>query len=83
MASLGLMYAMGEGVQRNDAVAVEWDRKAAAAGNSTGMLGLGFMYENGRGVPKNLRTAAEWYRKSADLGNETAKANLRRLGQPQ
>jgi TPR repeat protein len=71
---------MGKGVQQNDTIAVEWDRKAAAAGDAIGMLGLAFMYEHGRGVPRNMAMAAEWYRKSANLANETAKQSLRRLG---
>ena len=32
--SLGLAYQNGRGVQQDDSIAVEWYRKAAAAGNS-------------------------------------------------
>jgi TPR repeat protein len=67
--SLGLKYQNGDGVEKNDKVAVEWYRKAADQGNSDAQANLGGMYQNGTGVDKSNEQAVFWYRKSADQGN--------------
>ena len=67
--SLGLKYQNGDGVEKNDKVAVEWYRKAADQGNSDAQANLGGMYQNGTGVEKSNEQAVFWYRKSADQGN--------------
>lgn len=66
---LGLKYQNGDGVEKNDKVAVEWYRKAADQGNSDAQANLGGMYQDGTGVEKNNEQAVFWYRKSADQGN--------------
>jgi uncharacterized protein len=72
---LGLMYADGRGVPRNDATAVAWYRKAAEHYGSA-QISLGFMYENGRGVPQDYAAAMSWYRKAADHNWAMAQKNL-------
>ena len=42
--NLGVMYAEGKGVSRNDSEAVKWFRKSAEQGNSAGQSNLGEMY---------------------------------------
>jgi uncharacterized protein len=76
---LGLMYANGQGVPRNDAEAVSWYRKAADKDYSAAQNNLGNMYLNGQGVPQDYATAVEWYRKAADHHNATAQNNLGRM----
>ena len=44
---LGLMYANGRGVLKDDAEAVRWYRLAADQGNATAQFNLGFKYANG------------------------------------
>ena len=51
--NLGVMYANGQGVTKNDAEAVRWYRRAAEQGYASAQLNLGFMYANGQGVTKN------------------------------
>src|SRR6478735_5394095 len=42
---LGLMYARGHGVPRDDTQAVQWYRRAAEQGFAWGQTNLGYMYE--------------------------------------
>ena len=57
---LGVMYALGDGVPKDAAKAVEWQQKAAAQGNADAQYMLGFMYADGQGVPKNYVLAHMW-----------------------
>ncbi|MEC9368384.1 MAG: tetratricopeptide repeat protein [Pseudomonadota bacterium] len=76
MRSLGLKYARGEGVAKDDVEAVRWFRKAAEKGDTGATYDLGVMYANGRGVAKDEAEASRWYRKAADKGNSSAMYNL-------
>ena len=66
--NLGLMYAAGEGVPKDDAEAVKWFRKAAEQGVALAQHNVGAMYANGRGVPKDDVEAVKWFRKAAEQG---------------
>ena len=57
---LGVMYAIGDGVPKDAAKAVEWQQKAAAQGNADAQYILGFMYGEGQGVPKDYVLAHMW-----------------------
>ncbi len=59
--------------------ALLWFRKAADAGNPSGMLFLGAMCYLGNGIPEDWGLAASWYRKAADLGNPDAMYDLGRM----
>jgi hypothetical protein len=74
--ALGLMYAKGQGVTKDDAQAVTWFRKAAEQGDAEAQFNLGLMYAKGRGVTKDDAQAVTWYRKSADQGYAEAQFNL-------
>ena len=74
------MYENGEGVEKNQAEAVKWYRKAAEQGLEGAQCNLGIMYENGYGITKDLDEAVKWYRKAAEQGNAEAKKRLRNLG---
>ena len=76
---LGLMYAKGTGVGRDDTEAVRWFRRAAEEGNADAQTWLGFMYQTGRGVGQDDAEAVRWYQMAADQGYELAKKNLDRL----
>lgn len=74
---LGVIYAYGDGVPKDEAKAAAWYQKAAAQGNKYAQFELGVMYEFGRGVSKDEAKAAEWYQKAAvqgwsrDVGKES------------
>ena len=74
--NLGLMYANGEGVLKDDAEAVRWYRLAADQGLAGAQLILGVKYANGAGVLKDDAEAVRWYRLAADQGDAGAQLNL-------
>lgn len=64
---LGLRYAKGTGVGKDEKEAARWFRLAADGGNAEAQRHLAFAHLHGRGIPKNeaegirrLRIAAEW-----------------------
>ena len=74
--NLGIMYAKGEGVPKDDAEAVRWYRLAAEQGLANAQLNLGAAYTNGEGVPRDDAEAVKWYRLAADQGHAPAQFNL-------
>ncbi|HWK68628.1 MAG TPA: hypothetical protein VNS34_27205 [Rhizobiaceae bacterium] len=60
--------AHGRGIDRDDAQAVFWYRKAAEQAYAQAECDLGAMYEQGRGVGKDDAEAAFWYRKAEEQG---------------
>ncbi len=58
--SLGLIYAIGQGVPRDHTEAAKWFRKAAEQGHAKAQYRLGSMYEYGVGVPRDLVLAHMW-----------------------
>lgn len=73
---VGLIYANGQGVTKDDKQAVKWFAKAAEQGHSEAQTQLGFMYATGRGVEQNYNLAAYWSYKAADQGNVIAQYYL-------
>ena len=71
---LGVMYATGKDIERNDRVAVKWYRKAALQGDADAQFRLGMMYANGRAIHET--TAVNWYRKAAEQGHAEAQYTL-------
>jgi TPR repeat protein len=53
--NLGIMYAKGEGVPRDDVEAVKWYQQVAARGYAGAQYSLGVMYAKGEGVPRARR----------------------------
>jgi hypothetical protein len=73
---LGRMYYYGNGVPKDDTVAVRWGRKAADQGYAKAENGIASMYYYGYGVPQDYAEALRWYRKAADQGNAKAQDDL-------
>ena len=71
--NLGLMYANGEGVPKDDAEAVKWYRLAAEQGQANAQHNLGVMYANGEGVLKDSVLAHMWSSIAGANGNEAAR----------
>ena len=63
--ALGVMLALGKGVQKNSNQAVSWFMRAAEQGHIDAQSALGDMYYNGNGVAKDYGEAAKWFKKSA------------------
>ncbi len=74
--NLGVMYANGHGVKKDNAMAAQWYRKAAEMGDVSAQFNLGVLYSEGKGVMKDERMAAFWYGKAADQGDMSAQYNL-------
>jgi len=74
--NVGVMYANGLGIEKNEKEAVKWYQKAAAQGEADAQLNLGMMYSAGRGVEKDPKKAMEWYLRAAEQGNASAQNNI-------
>ena len=68
MDFVGVLYAIGNGVEENYYKSFEWFKKSADSGNTVAMDHLAGCYRDGRGTQKNLIKAVEWYQKAAELG---------------
>ena len=73
---VGLSYALGRGVPKDDAKAVAWYRKAAEQGLALAQAFLGAMYATGNGVPQDYTEAISWLRKAAEQGLAEAQFEL-------
>lgn len=70
---IGVMYAMGLGVERDDVRAFEWYLRASLKGHAGAQSGIGWYYETGRGlVAPDLVRAYVWYVLSAIGGDPDA-----------
>jgi hypothetical protein len=73
MLVLGELFREGEGnIEPDDKESMRWFRKAADAGNASGMLQVGAAYLLDEQYPE----AAFWLGKAADKGNPAAMYNL-------
>ena len=74
--SLGIMYANGEGVPKDDVEAARWYRLAAEQGLANSQNNLGVMYDMGIGVSRDRAEAVKWYRLAAKQGKAEAQFAL-------
>ena len=65
MVALGGMYERGDGVAADPAAALDWYRKAGAAGSADAAYRAAVMLEEGRGSAPNIREAATFYLQAA------------------
>ncbi len=70
---IGIMYAMGLGVERDDQRAFDWYLRASLKGHPGAQSGIAWYYEIGRGMPTpDLVRAYMWYVLSAIGGDPDA-----------
>ena len=70
---IGVMYALGLGVERDEVRAFEWYLRASLKGHSGAQSGIGWYYEVGLGMPApDLVRAYMWYALSAIGGDPDA-----------
>lgn len=73
---LGVMYARGDCVSRDDYAAVRLYRKSAEKGNPRAMVNLAGRYSTGTGLIQNESKAAELMRAAAERGDANAQYDL-------
>ena len=66
--SLGVLYAEGGSLRRDDAAAAEWFSAAAKQDHPRATYNLAYNYLNGTGVSQNHELALEYAKKASDLG---------------
>ena len=59
--NLGLAYAKGRGIPKDQAEAAKWFRKAAEQGHADAQFSLALRYALGDGVPKDDVLAYKWF----------------------
>lgn len=74
---IGVLYALGLGVEKDDERAFEWYLRASLKGHPGAQSGIGWYYEVGRGVTApDLVRAYMWYTLSAIGGDPDAAISL-------
>ena len=73
--NIGALYDFGWGVPKDDAVAAQWYRLAAAQGDVEAQFNLALMYQYGEGVPQDYMQAYAWLNIAATQGNKNAANN--------
>jgi TPR repeat protein len=73
---IGIMYALGLGVERDDVRAFEWYLRSAMKGHPGAQSGIGWYYEVGRGVEIDLVRAYMWYGLSMIGGDPDAAISI-------
>lgn len=75
--NLGVMYANGQGVAKDNLEATKWYTQAARHGDAMGQFLLAQMFFYGaEGIDKNYAEAAKWYGAAAKQGNAMAQSTL-------
>ena len=72
---LGICYARGLGVPKNEFIAFTWFSKSAKDGNASAQYELGECYRLAEGVGTDLPKAYLWYNLAAASGNDDARQN--------
>lgn len=76
---VGLLYQNGQGMAApNNAAALDWFEKAAAAGSADAEDALGEIYVNGQGVAIDYGLALGWFQKAAAGGSSEAEYHIGR-----
>ncbi|RKF14303.1 sel1 repeat family protein [Alginatibacterium sediminis] len=77
---IGVMYAMGLGVEKDDIRAFDWYLRASIQGHPGAQSGIAWYYEVGRGIPSvDLIRAYTWYVLSAIGGDPDAAVSQREI----
>ncbi len=69
---IGVMYALGLGVEKDPVRAFEWYLRSSMKGHPGAQSGIGWYYEEGIGVAPDLVRAYMWYALSAIGGDPDA-----------
>jgi TPR repeat protein len=69
---LGMAYAGGVGIDKDEIQAAKWYRLAAEQGNIMGQTRLGVAYATGFGVKPDYAEAVKWTRLAAEQADPAA-----------
>ena len=73
---LGVMFANGQAVEKDEKAAAEWYLKAAKQGVKEAQYRLAKMYSAGKGVPQDYEAAYAWYKVASHLEHKKSKLAL-------
>jgi uncharacterized protein len=73
---LGILYQIGEGVERNQKEALKWYRRAAKQGDANAQYELGNASARVNRMRQENREAEKWYRRAAGQGHAGAMCGL-------
>ena len=65
---IAMMYATGQGVQRNEKMAFNWFHKSARNNNAVAKHYMGLSFLQGRGVKQQIQLARYWFRLASKQG---------------
>ena len=74
--NLGVIYASGQGVPKDNVEAMRWSRVAAEQGYPSAQNIMGFIYLQGQGVTQDFKVAFDWFKLAAEQGHADAQSNL-------
>lgn len=74
--NLGILYRVGNGVEKDQQRALQLFEAAAEQGEMNAQTNLAGMYERGEGVAPDMAQAVRWYRAAALAGNPSAQRLL-------
>lgn len=74
--ALGVLYANGQGVDRDFSEAAKWYEKAAQAGIVPAQRAIGFAYANALGVPEDFDKAVSYLKPACEAGEMAACVTL-------
>jgi uncharacterized protein len=72
MVEVAMMLNAGLGVERDDAKAAQWLRRASDLNYVEAWTQMGHLYLAGEGVPRDRGEAERWYRKASKAGSHEA-----------
>ena len=73
---LGTLYAEGQGVPQDDAIAFKWFLRAAEKGEPWAQYDVGASYMGGHGVKASEVEGAKWFLRAANQGMVYAQFNI-------
>ena len=76
---LAVMYATGNGVQKNEREAFNWFHKAALNNHTEAKYYMGLSFLQGRGVKKQPHLARQWFKRAAKDGHSKAVFHLSQI----
>jgi hypothetical protein len=77
--NLGVIYARGDGVEKDPEEAFKWYALAAAQDHPTAQYNLGAFHRDGLGTAADGSKAVEWFTRAAKNGSAFAQINLARI----